>query len=204
MYSKAKIFNMSLGFLLLQRQIVDTETDKSNEAKVLNTHWDAALRSTLEDLDLDSTSSQITLELIEENPNEFWRYSYKYPSDCAFLRRIQSCARTDNRDTFINKRVSIKDGEKCIFTNQPNAIAEYISYNTPLTKMSATVGICIALRLAMLASPLITGKGANKIKQDITANYLAYKMEAQEQDRNENRSFEPEWVESDFVRTRMS
>lgn len=194
---------MALGALLLQRRIVDPETDLSNEAKVLNTHYDVAFRSTLEDLDLDSTSTEATLELIETDPNDYWHFSYKYPSDCSFLRRIKSCVIKDNKSTHIPKRIAVKNNQKVIFTNEENAVIEYISYNVPLTTLSPTVGLCIAYRLAEMSAPLITGKGAQKLLEDIRSRYIVYKAEAQEKDRRENFNFENEEVESEFVEARL-
>ena len=204
MHTKAKIFNLALGALLLQRRISDTETDPSNECKVLLTHYDVAFRATLEDLDLDGTSTQKILELIEEDPNDLWGYAYKYPSDCAFFRRLQSGSVIDNRSTHIEKRVAIHDSQKVIFTNQVDAIAEYISYNVPLAALSATAGLAVAYRLAMLSAPLITGKGAAKLIETIQKNYILAKTEAQDQDRRENFSFVDEDIESEFVEARRS
>lgn len=202
MYTKAKIYNLALGALLLSRQITDTETDKSNEAKVLNTHYDTALRSTLEDLNLDSTATQINLELIEESPNTLWNFSYKYPTNCAFLRRIQSIVKMDNRSTHIEKRVAIKDGKKCIFTNEMNAIAEYISSDVPISTLSANAGLAVAYKLAMLSAPLITGKGSQKLMEAIQKQYIVIKGDAQEQDRLEGFNFTDPDVESEFVQAR--
>lgn len=206
MYTKAKIFNLALGVLLLQRQIANPDTDTSNECKVLNTHWPTAFRKTIEDLDLDSMSSQKVLELITADPTDYpeWKYVYKYPSKCAFFRRIKSCVTTDNRSTKIPKLVRLYNGEKAIFTNEQNAIAEYIPDDIDLTQLSANVGLCIAHYLALLSSPLVTGKGADKLRKEIEARYVALKGDAQEQDRNENFNYEDDVTQSEFVESRYS
>ena len=203
MYSKAQIFNLALGALLLNRRIINTDTDTSNERAVLNTHYDTAFRATLEDLDLDSTSTQADLELIEETPTDHWTYAYKYPSNCALLRRIQSGSIMDNRSSHIPKRVAIHDGAKVIFTNQAQAIAEYISDEVPLSTLSATAGLCVAYRLALMSAPLVTGKGAAKLIDSIQKQYVITKAEAQEQDRRENFNFEDDTTQSEFVEARV-
>jgi len=203
-YTKAQIFNLALGALLLQRRIIDPDTDNSNEAKVLQTHWDAAFRSTVEDLNLDSLSTEKLLELIEENPTDQWLYSYRYPPDCAFFRRIKSEVVVDNRSTHIPKRVAIKNNEKCIFTNRSHAVAEYISINVQLVHLSPSAGLAIAYKLAMLSAPLVTGKGANELIQKITEKYVIAKADAQKKDKLENEVFNPEFVDSEFVDARLS
>lgn len=203
MYSKAKIYNLALGALLLQRQIIDVDTDKSNEAKVLNTHWETALYSTLEDLNLDSMSETVTLELVEEEPNDLWKYAYKYPSNCAFLRRLVSCTDIDTRDTQIRKRVGRHEGQKVIFTDEPQAKAEIIPKDIDLDSIESNTAMAIAYKLAMLSAPLATGKGAQRLIESIMQRYAIHKAEAQERDKLENENFEDPRVESDFVRARM-
>jgi hypothetical protein len=203
MYTKEKIFNLALGALLLSRQITSAATDASNEAKVLNTHWDAALRSALTDMDLDATSTVADLELIETDPTEHWLYSYKYPSNCALFRRIQSSSLIDSRNTHIPKRVAIRDGQKVIFTNQEEAIGEFIATDLPLTALSADAGLAVAYRLAMLSAPLVTGKGAARLMDSIQKSYIVIKALAQSQDRLENFGFVDAEQESEFVQERL-
>jgi hypothetical protein len=62
-HTKAGIFNLALGALLLNRQVTNADTDTSNEARVLRTHYDLALFSALEDLDLDSTATRVAARL---------------------------------------------------------------------------------------------------------------------------------------------
>lgn len=205
--TKAQIYNLALGALLLQRQIADPNTDTSNEAKVLNTHWEVAFYSTLEDLDLDYTMSVAVLELIESDPDTFWDYAYKYPSDCAFLRRLQDANEKtfkDNRYTHHRKRIQIHEGQKAIMTNLENATAEYISKDISLASLDELTGLAIAYRLAHLSAPLIVGKGAQKLREEIQAKYIFYKAEAQEKDRRENFNYYTDQEESDWVNERLS
>lgn len=204
MYDKVQIFNLALGTLLLTKQVANTDSDPSSENKVLNNFWEAALFQTLQDLDLDATSSQIQLELIELNPNGLWTFSYKYPNDCAFLRRIQSSVLKDTRNTQIRRRVAVKGGQKVIFTEQEDAIAEYISTDVPLSVLSASAGLALSQRLAWLSSPLIAGKKAIDLKKEIADNYKLSKAEAQEHDRLENANMDTDEEMSEFVAARLS
>lgn len=195
--------------MLLQRTIADPATDKSNEAKILNSHYQIAFDSTISDLDLDSTSTLATLALIETDPIDLWDFAYAYPSDCVQLRRVLSSAgggmhHKDNRRTHIPKRVAMHGGSKVIFTNESTAILEYISNGITLSSLSVNVGLCVAYKLAMLSSTLITGKGAKGLRDQLTQMYIVYKTEAQESDRLENENYYDERVESDWVDERTS
>jgi hypothetical protein len=202
-FSKAKIFNLALGALLLQRQITNADTDTSNEANVLRTHWDVALQGTLEDLDLDSTSEPITLELVAEEPNDKWLFAYKYPPRCAFFRRIESAVLKDNHSTHIAKRVGLYEGQKVIFTNESEAVAECVVNDMSLTLISANLAMSIAYKLARLSAPLITGKGADRLIKNLDERYVYYKAEAQKKDQLENFVYEDPEVESEFVEARL-
>lgn len=203
-YTKVQIFNLALSALLLTKRIASVDTDTSVENQQLNIHYQTALESALQDMDLDSTSSQKNLELIETDPNVIWGYSYKYPSDCVLLRRIQSGVEKDNKKTQIKKRVAIDGGKKVVYTNEADAIVEYLSNTVPLSTLSAQAGLAVAYKLAILAAPLIAGKGALALRKDIQSNYLMAKAEAQEVDRLENNNFDDDDIISEFVAERTS
>jgi hypothetical protein len=204
MFTKAKLFNLALSALLLSKQISDTETDTSTEAKVLRTHYDIALRKALQDMDLNAASVTETLELVEEDPNDLWDYAYKYPTNCSFLRRIVSGYNKDNRTTQIPRATGVHEGVKVIFTNEMEADAEYIPHDIGLAQLSASAGMAISYQLAILAAPLIVGKGADKLRTNLYEMYKVYKAEAQEHDRLENASFDEDSGESEFVESRLS
>lgn len=208
MYSKVQIYNLALSALLLQRQIVDVTTDNSNEKVVLNQFYDIALRSTLVDLNLDSTSKTASLALIADPPaaplDELWNYVYQYPTDCAFFRRVFSGHYKDNRTTHIAKTIEIYNGKKAIFTNEVTAVGQYLPHDVDLNVLNPMAGLALAQRLASLAAPLIVGKGAKKLREDIEIRYALYKAGAQEHDILENENYHAEAVESEFVLARMS
>lgn len=204
MYTKADVFNLAKGMLLLTNaNISNPETDNSIEARVMRNFWDIAWSSTLEDLNLSSTMSQANLELLAETPNNLWAYAYKYPTDCAFFCRIQSGVVVDGEATHIEKVVRQYEGEKAIFTNVSEAIGEYHSTSLSISQLSANAVLALAAKLAWLSSPLITGKGADKLKLKIFDQYKLFKSEAQDQDRRENENYMDPYVESSFVNNRM-
>lgn len=201
--SKAKIFNLAAGALLLQKQISDPDGDQSNVAAVLRTWYDIALLAALEEMDLDSTVEQITLELIETDPVDEWLYVYKYPARCALLRRIKSFELTDNRTTQIPKRVGMWDNQKAIFTNEYQAIGECIVNDFPLSALTSNAALAVSYKLASMCAPLIVGKGAARLAKIIDEKYMIAKAQAMEQDRRENFNFVDESIDSEFVEARL-
>lgn len=205
-FTKAGIYNLALGALLLQRRTTDPATDQSNEVRVLNTYWQVAFDATLSDLDLDSTSLDAELELVEEDPNDDWLYAYSYPTDCILLRRIRSLAGAaqDTKRSHIPKLVRMFEGDKVIFTNEPEAIAEYVSNEVSIASLTAQTCMAIAFMLARLSAPLIVGKGAKTLLDAIKSDYLVAKAEALEIDQRENFNFATDQAQSEFVDERTS
>lgn len=204
MSTKAQIYNLALSALLLGKEVTEIETDKSNEVRVLNLHWDLAFNSTLQDLDLDSVVTPITLELIETlNDGGPWTYVYKYPANCIFLRRLVSGFETDNKNTHLSKKVGIYLGQKAIFTNESQAIGECVPKNLPLAALNPMATLAVAYSLAIMSAPLIVGKGAKTLKDSIKQDYVIAKAEAQEMDAAENYNYEEERLRSEFVDARL-
>jgi hypothetical protein len=204
-YTKAQIYSMTLSALLLVKEVSEVETDTSNEVRVLNIFWQTAFASTLEDLDLDRLSTPIRLELIEEiKDNPHWNYVYKYPTNCAFLRRLESCVLIDNRSTHISKRVGQYKGHTAIFTNEYDAIAECIPFDIALAALNSMGALALSYKLAMLAAPLLVGKGARTLKDSLKVDYMMAKEAAQDIDKAENFNYESDESRSEFVRARIS
>lgn len=202
--TKAKIYNLALSALLLAEEVDEVSTNTTNEVRILNTHWDIAFESSLQDLDLDSLATPITLELLAALTNQPWQYAYKYPSNCVFLRRIVSLQVTDNRSTHIAKRTGLYLGQKAIFTDEFEAVGDCIPKNVPFEALSPMAALTIAYSLAHLSAPLIVGKGSRKLRETIKADYLLAKGEAQETDSNENFNYQADDQESEFVAARLS
>ena len=198
--TKPKIYNLALSAMLLAKEVSDVATDTSNEVRVLNTFWDVAFESTLQDLDLDSLSTPITLELLATLTDDPWAFVYKYPSNCVFFRRLESKQVTDHRGTHIEKRTGMYDSKKAIFTNEDEAVAECIPKNIPLEALSPMAGLAVAYRLAILSTPLITGKGAKALTDTIKTDYIFAKSEAQRTDALENFNYEADDLRSEFAR----
>lgn len=204
-YTKTDIYNIAMTALQLSRQFSNVDAEEGNEIRTLNTFWKTALKATLADLDLDTTSTTESLQLIETlEDHPYWNYVYRYPSDYAKFRRIVSCVKTDSKATHIPKEVKQYNGEKVIFTNEYQAQAELISDEVPLDTLEPMAAMALAYKLAYLCAPLITGKGSKTLKQEIQQSYVLFKMEAQENDAAENFNYEEESIRSEFVATRLS
>jgi predicted GNAT family acetyltransferase len=203
-FAKETIFNLALNALLLKREVSNADSDTSQEASVLRNVYDVALGKALADMDLTSTRDRVTLAVVETDPNTLWLYAYEYPTNCAFFRRIVTETVIDDRDTHEPKEVALYEGQKVIFCNKTEAVAEYIPNDLDIDTLNADAIFAIALMLAYMAAPLVVGKGARELRKQLMEDYKVAKAEAQETDNNESFSFVEESASSEFVKSRMS
>lgn len=212
--TKAIIYNQTCAALKLNRRFVDPDTDPdSNEKVCLDNHYATALAMALADLDLESTAEQETLALLSDEDHLVdypeWAYVYEYPANCAKFRRIKSSVVKDVRSTRIplmirNYNDGVATNEKAIFTTEPDAIGEFIKTSLELGNLSYAAGLAISYKLAWLCAPLLVGKGAQRLQNEIEAKYVGVKMEAQNLDAQENFNYESDQTQSEFVEDRTS
>ena len=203
MYSKAELFNLALGALLLSKEISDPETDVSVEGRTLRKFWPTALKHALFKMNLKSTSTAVPLELVKINPNDHWRFAYRYPANCARFRRIVSQFLIDTPETEIPKETGDFEKKPTIFTNHENAIGEIVRTDISLNTLSEPAGMAIAYTLARMCIPLVTGKGATALKKSLQEEATVYILDAQQLDAEENARYLRPEEESEFVAWRM-
>lgn len=204
MYSKTQIFNLAMQALFLQKQIADSETDTSKEAVILRTNWTGALNMALEQMDLDSTAIIDDLELIEEDPNVNWKYAYRYPTSCAFFRRIVSGYFTDDDDTRIDRQIGYLGTDKVIYTNEKEAQGEWIKNDINTADLSVEACLTIAYELARMCVSFMVGKDSANVIKTIEGKYIQYLLAAQAKEGKETNIYQPEYRQSGFAKARLS
>ena len=204
MYSKTQIFNLACSALLLSKEIINPDTDETLEARTLRKFYPIAFNKTVSDLNLDGLTTTFTLEKHLDYPSDLWQIAYKYPTTCAMIRRIRSQVIKDTRLTMIEFATGIIGAQKCVFTNETDAVIEFISTDVNLSHFSAPAGMALATHLASLCSPLIVGKGATSLRESLRKDYILFKAEAQELDREENPSIDYDNEQGEWVAARTS
>ena len=202
MIDKVLVFNIALDALSLNYTTNNPDTDVNINVRRLRLMYPMALSKTLADLDLNKTSTKFKLQLTPLTHPHF-TYVYKYPANCAKFRRIVSAVPIDNKTTRIPAQTEVMDGMDVIVTNETEAWAEIIPTDVNLSVLNPSAALALGHQLAILASSLITGKGATQLKQVIRETYAFHKAEAQEDDSNENVDTTPAEFESEFIQARL-
>jgi len=200
MSSKTEISNMAISHLGIGKEIANLESEKSEEAKACRRFYETAKEGVLADLDWSFATKFVTLNLIEENPSDEWRYCYKYPVDCINIRRIISGRRIDTKESTIPFRIVTDTSGLVIYTDQSNAEIEYTRNLTNAGLFSSEFDLALSFRLASLIGARLTGGDPFKIKQDMLIQYEIELGRAKKKNMNEEASDRDQ--ESDLIRAR--
>lgn len=151
-FTEVQIANLALSRIGIARTI-SALTDSDQEAVTCNL-WYAPLRDeVLTAYPWPFTQKYVTLGLVEEDPNDDWAYSYRYPSDCLIARRIV----TGNRNEAVQPPFTVAHDSTglLIYTDESDAVLLYTATFTDAARFSATFASALAWRLAAeIASPL--------------------------------------------------
>lgn len=98
MANKTNIAKMALGHLKVNINFTDVDTGTGAELNVLRNYIDAAVEFMLEDKKPPWAENYVNLVLVQENPNDLWGYSFRYPNDCAISLDLIDTARGGTTD----------------------------------------------------------------------------------------------------------
>lgn len=200
MSTKTDICNMALSIAGVGYSITDLDTEKSQEANACRVFYELSLDSSLSDHPWSFATKFLTLSLIEEDPTAEWGYSYGYPNDCVYFRRILSGTRIETRQTLVPYRVAQGDSGKVVLTDAVEAVAEYTKRTTDVYLYPSYFIYLQALKLATLIVPRLSKGDPFKIGQEIQKMYYVHLSVAKALDLNEEA--EDEAPNAEMIRAR--
>lgn len=199
MASVVDVYNLALSHLGVGK-IVSTTTEQSEEALVCKVYFEIARDLVLRDFKWPFATRIVSLGLVEEQPNEEWSYSYRYPSDCLNFRKIQSGIRTDTNQSAIPYRVVSDTTGKLIYTDREDAIGEYTAAITDVNMFPVDFIMALSYRLAFYIAPRVTSGDPYGLQAKAMDMYLMEMGKATASAFNEET---PDQIpDSEFVRIR--
>lgn len=194
--SEVAICNLALGHLAISSEINNLTTEKSAEASACRRYFTSARDESLRDLKCTFATKFADLSLVESNPTSEWQYSYRYPSDCLFFRRILSGTRNDTQESKIPYRIASDDVGKLIFTDQPSAECEYTKLaDNPLLWPDDFI-LTVSYLLAHMIAPRLTRGDGIKLGDRALELYTWMKTVAESNANGEEHQEEPPEAES--------
>ena len=200
MSSRTEICNIALSHIGTAKPISDLDTGEGTEAVVCRRFYETSLKQYLREFAWPFAKRERTLALIEENPNDEWNYSYRYPSDVLMIGRIYSGVRNDSRQSRAPYLVASDDTGKLIYTDQENACIWYTKYNNDPQTYPQDFIFAFSYLLAWYISPALTKGDPFKIRRELIQAFRQSSSMAKANALNEEQAEEN--VVSEFERDR--
>lgn len=198
--SKTVIANMALSHLKISKEIGNLDSEKSETANACRRFFDSSRDKVLRDFNWPFATKIESLVKLEDDPNDEWCFSYRYPSDCLKFRRLLSGIRNDNRQSRASYRVAKDDSGLVIFCDLDLAQAEYTEKVEAVELYPADFVLALSYLLAKYVAPRITGGDPFNLGDKALKEYLAEIANARSNAFNEEQPDEE--VESELVRER--
>lgn len=201
MASKVQICNYAIGHLGIGKQISSLD-ERSQEANSCKQFYDLALEQLLRKFEWPFATKLVTLGLVEEDPNDEWHFSYRYPSDCVEFRRILSGQRRDTFDSKVPYRIAQDVAGRLIYSDSENAQGEYTFFAEDVLQYPVDFTITLSYLLASYIAPQITHGDSFNLGDKMLQRAMAMGEQATAKSANEEASdINPE---SEFIRARDS
>lgn len=178
MESLLHIWNHALLQLGVTSTVV-SETERTKEARVCARFWPTVRKQVLRDFAWPFATRFVALALVEEDPTDEWGYSYRYPSDCLYFRRILSGSRNDNPDQRVPYKIAGDDDGNLIYTDMDEAECEYTVDHEDYIRWPEDALVAAANLLAFYCAPALATKDAAKMGQRSYGLYRAAIASAQ-------------------------
>lgn len=198
--STTAIANLAISHLGIGKEIANLITERSAEAQACRRFYETARDITLRDFSWPFATKINALGLVEEDPNDEWGFSYRYPTDCLKLRRILSGIRNDTRQTRIPYRVTRDESGLLIYTDAEDAELEYTINESDVGRFPPDFVMALSFLLAGYVAPRLTGGDPFKLGNRALELYQFELSKARSSAANEEQP--DDLPESEFIRTR--
>lgn len=185
MATKTNIVNMALGHLAISTQVSNADTEISKEAKAARTFFEIAKDSALSEFPWPFAKKRAPLALVENNPNEYWNYSYRYPSDCFYILEIESYLNPNTNRSKINYEINGDSSGQVLFCNEANAGIQYIYKHNIIEQWPSDFVLALSYLLAHLIAPQLTGGDPYKLGAQALSLYRVFINKAKKRSANE-------------------
>jgi hypothetical protein len=203
MATKTEICNLAIGHLGIAINIANVDTERSTEALACRTFYEITRDNCLRDFDWGFARQIVALGLVEEDPNNEWRFSYRYPSNCLLFRRVQSGYRILTNTNQIPFAQSSDVAGRLIFSDLEDAIGVFTAKITDTSLYTTDFIMALSYRLAMYIGPQVTGGNAFGSMTDRLAKLYDYHLTSARQN-SANEEGRDRVAESEFIRGRDS
>ncbi len=156
-YDPVSVANMALDRIGIG-QPIDALEENSDEARACN-RWYEKCRDKVLGLGIwPFAKRQVALGLVEEDPNDAWGFSYRYPINCIRVLNVVTGMRLDVAR--IEWAMGQDDTGRLIYTDEEDALVEYVgTFDDPGEWFDLFADTVAWLLASEIAGPLRTDPG---------------------------------------------
>ena len=198
--SSTEICNFALLHLGQTKRIANLTTEQSKEAQIFRSFYETVRDLVLRDHIWPFATKISALALVQEDPNDEWSYSYRYPSDALMIRRVLSGVRNDARNTRTSYKISKDAQGLLLLCDLEEAQIEYTEMVTDVSFFPDDFVMALSYRLAYYAAPSITNGDPFQMQGRMMQMYQGEMSRATANGFNEEQP--DELPESEFIRFR--
>lgn len=181
-YSQAQICTIALGNIGINKIIEDLDADESSDGHACQTHYAAALETTLKAWRWPFAQRSVALATISSYDGDQWYYAYRAPSDYLLAHAVNPLQEDPVGQPY---QIGGDDSGLIIYTDAPDAILAYTALISQPGLYSADFVDAIAWQLAIrIAMPLAAAEG---YRQAARQGYIAAIAAANTNTGNESR-----------------
>lgn len=168
------VVNMAISHIGVGAQVANIETEQSQEAFAAKLFYPIARDITLRDFPWPFATFVEALGLVNEFTEDEWRFSYRYPSDTVYIRRILSGCRNDTPDTRVPYIIGMDGQGTLIYTDAENAEIEHTIRHEDPRFYPPDFSMAFSFQLAFLMAPRLTIGNSNgpRLQQTAYKSYL--------------------------------
>lgn len=199
MASDTQIANIALTRMGVDKAIANLTTEQSKEAALIRRIYEDERKYVLRDFPWPWASAYAEPGLVggsaSEAVNGDWQYSYRYPPDCLFVRRIVRASKGREDPHPPPFRVGRDASGRLIFTDETEIEIEYTVDVTDPEEYDTMFVSMLAWKLAAVAAPAMSR--VKDMSQTAMQMYEIDKTKAQSRALNEGQdppALEAEWI----------
>lgn len=198
--SDAGVCNLALSLMGDSTTIQNLLTENSVQALALRVFYTDTRDEVLRDFPWTFAKRTVALSLVETAPNDDWDFSYRYPADALFIRRIWGAVRNPTLDETIKYDIGSDATGSLIYTDEENAEIEYTSRVEDVSKWKPDFTMAFAFLLASRIAPRLVKTDPIGLTERMFRGYTLQMLKARANAENERRPDAP--PESEIITSR--
>jgi hypothetical protein len=198
--SEAEVCNVALGFIGDSTVIQNMDTESSPQALALRLYFDDTRDEALRDFPWTFAKRSELLTPVEDNPNDDWDFSYRYPSDCLFVRRVWGVVRTPTLTETIKYDIGSDTTGRLIYTDEDDAEIEFTARIEDVSQWPVDFTFAFAYLLAAKISGRLLKSDPIGMGERMMRAYSMQMLKARANNENERRPDAP--PESEIITSR--